>query len=416
MHRWAPLLLLAACFGSVMPLYESSRDDALADPGPAPAAWQPDAMLHLSSGLIRTLVDATLSEGSPLSGTPIALGRMGTVTPDLQLNHLQVQSTDRCEDCLGVKARLGGRLGWEVLGQQGGMPAAGTVDMDFSVRAVQDRGQWTVAIAPKEVREVQINLNGTAIARAEGQLEGWLKTRLMEGVPPYELGPFGDESLPLRGLRLTPAPSGVRIAMLTTAPDAAPLRVSALKGSEGFRFDVSQSALLALARKAAFLGEPLSHGVIAEPTSLLFMPNRFQLGLRLWRPQGKGWWRDYQVSGEMAVSDGRLKLRPKSVDEGDKSQGAAVIDPLAALGEGIILQTIEEALATSFPVHKATTVSSFQAKVAVRTVVGIDQAVQVSGDVTLEPAGSRGQPRPGTSRPAGGDRPAQGGMNRPAGR
>lgn len=394
MHRALFLLTLAACAGSIGALFESTRAEVLADPGPTPAQWQPDASLHLGSGLIQSLVEGAFQADSPLRGERIPLGKLGAVTPDLSVTNLRLQSVDRCEGCLAVHAKVQGRLGWELLGMPGSMPADGDLDMDFSVISSEKAGKWTVSVAPKTVRSVRLNLGGTALAAGEGQVVDWIKSQIMSHLQPYALGPFGGEDLPLRGLRVEPAQDGVRIAMLTTARGSTPLGQKSAR-TDGFSMDISQSALLSVARRAAFAGPPLSYDVVADPTSLTFQADHFEMGLRLWRPVGAGWWRDYTVRGDLGVTKGRLKLSPKEVVEGPKSKGAGLADPLALLGEGLILKTVEESFSTSFAANKSTKMRDWQLEVKVQNVRGARDALTVDGTLVLEP--SRGQSRPRSS-------------------
>ena len=59
--------LLTACPKSIIPDYEAARAEALAEPGPAPTGWTPDAALTLSNNLIDTLITTALAEQGALA-------------------------------------------------------------------------------------------------------------------------------------------------------------------------------------------------------------------------------------------------------------------------------------------------------------------------------------------------------------
>jgi hypothetical protein len=129
--------------------------------------------------------------------------------------------------------------------------------------------------------------------------------------------------------------------------------------------------------------------VWAEPTSLDLDGGEFALGLRLWRLKGKGWWRDYTIRGDLTLVNQVLKLQPKEVQEGERSQGAALVDPLALLGESLILRVIEDAAAQSVPIGQATSVGGLTLKAKVSQAQGVADALMLSGDATVRAANEK---------------------------
>ena len=100
-----------------------------------------------------------------------------------------------------------------------------------------------------------------------------------------------------------------------------------------------------------------------------------ELGLRLWRTSGKGWWRDYTVSGPVTLTKSRIKLKAEDVREDGKSKGAVLADPLAALGEGIILRAIENSVAAAIPTSQAATSRGIKTTVTVTDLSGATDGV-----------------------------------------
>ena len=137
--------------------------------------------------------------------------------------------------------------------------------------------------------------------------------------------------------------------------------------------------------------EPLDFDIVPEPTHLTIEGDTFELGLRLWRVSGRGWWRDYTISGTVEAGTKRVLLAPVSVTKDAASPGAALVDPLAFLGQGVILRTIESALNTSMPASRADRFIGLDAALSVSKVQGEHGAVIVDGTLALTPAKSGGK-------------------------
>jgi hypothetical protein len=78
-----------------------------------------------------------------------------------------------------------------------------------------------------------------------------------------------------------------------------------------------------------------------------------------------------------------IKLVPKDVVEGEKSKGATLVDPLAALGEGYILKTIEEAIATTIPGRQTSKAGGLKTDVKVKSLEGRAGVLVVDGTITV---------------------------------
>ena len=90
------------------------------------------------------------------------------------------------------------------------------------------------------------------------------------------------------------------------------------------------------------------------------------------------------MSGEAVVRGNGVRLTPDEVVEVDKSRGAAWADPLAALGEGVILKSIERAANTSAPALHRERAGNLRFTVEIRRVDGNDDVVTLGGDLTVK--------------------------------
>lgn len=353
-RRTRPLLLIAAlctpgCAPSVIPEFNAARDAALADPGPAPQDWEPDAVVTLSERLVDEALEDLLDVHGKMESA-IDVGPL-KATPKLKVTGVEL-SRARCADCLGIKAELGGHL--KVSTPLGAVkaPVSAMLDFDavFGLDAAEDT--WTLTIAPKKVRQVDVDVAGADFSPLTQPLTSWVSDALAQAGP-LPVADLGSSALPIRGMKVSPAGRDLRLQLLTATPDPVAVREPDGPPGEGWRLDLATDTLLDLARKATFQAEPLPHSIVPEPTSLIVTDDTFVLGLRLWHVKGRGWWRDYDVHGHLKVQGNDIELTPQNVDDVARSRGAAWADPLAALAQGAILKALERALETSVPaVHR----------------------------------------------------------------
>lgn len=371
-------LLLASC-ASVIPLYEEARTEALSDPGPPGARWQPDARIDLSWPVLDEILSA-LVVGTVVADAPIDAG-IGSIAPRLAIRRFALAPDARGGDGLVADLRIEGPITVKT--------PLGSVEQQVAAEgrlvatlAVEPRdGGYAVVVHPKELRKLQVEADGLA----SQALTGSLRELVIAALPAFDVTELPAEDLPIRAVEIEPTAAGVGLRIRTAAPDGVPLDPLPAPPQEGFRVAVSAGSLVALARRQSFLADPLAHDVVAEPMSLQVAPGGdFVLGLRLWRPVGRGWWRTCEVKGSFRVRDGQLRLQTASVEELDQSPGADLVDPLMALAEGIVLKTMEKAMDLHVPAARTDRLGG-GVKVATQLdrleVVG--QSLQAVGGVDL---------------------------------
>jgi hypothetical protein len=275
----------------------------------------------------------------------------------------------------------------------------GTVD--FEVRATGDKGVFDVSVAPRDVSALTVKLGGLD-ARIGDVLEPLvadeLRKTLIANLAPAELGTYGSSDAPLRALRVAAArDGGVWVEMLSWSPSPGVLSVRDRPLADGFAVYASVDSVVDLARREAFLAPPLTHEVVAEPTGLAVAGHDFNLALRLWRPvEGTGWWRDYVVAGTVGVGpkNRRVLLTASGVTEGAASEGAELVDPLATLAEGVILQSIADAANLSAPAASHASSSGVRVETQVIDVSGDGDVLTLVGTVDVQSRGAtRSRPR-----------------------
>lgn len=411
-------LMSLACGGNgIAELFEAQKTLATADPGPAPERWEPDGVLHLSAPLVDEMLSAGVAMHGTYEGTKEVEGPLssrGRVDYRMRVTGLDLDASDRCERCIAARIHVAGDVDYDVGPFRGATPVEVVASVDLRVDTVAaDDWAWTVTLVPQGVNRVRVTLDGVAPAfqaSLEREISQVAERRLAEHLEPTSFGPFGGEDLPLRAATVEVTERGtLRVEFLTRAPRSAPVGRSAGRVTRGWALDISQQTLLGLAAKESLEAGALSHDVVVEPTSLAFGRDDFTMGVRLWRPTRSGWWRDYTITGDMAIVGSDLRLGAAHVEEVGQSEGAIFADPLVAIGESVVLSTIESSVNTTIPTLQAFEGGGMSAQISVRTVSGEDGVLRMRGDMTLArveepPPMTRPRPTPApgpaSSRPA----------------
>jgi hypothetical protein len=390
MRPWfLALAFLGGCAKSVMPLYEAAKADALRDPGPPPAGWTADAWIQIASPTLDHLLEAILQQNATLSATFDA--GLVQLSPELVVSHLDVLPPAGCQECLTVDVDLTGNLGIDSpLGHTStSLTATGRFDSVFEV--VQTVDGWEVDARPKKLRNIAVSLGASRYGVPLGAISDWITQNLLAEVPGIPLTQIPAQDLPLRAVRVLPVGKAVRVEVLTRAPDPVPAPIAPARLEDGWMVGISQGSLLAAARAQAFRQGPVAYGVVPEPTALDIAAGTFTLGLRLWRIEGRGWWRDYTVLGKVALQGDSIDLTANQVIEGPKSPGAVIADPLAALAEGKILDALENALEITLPTAQNAQVAGLRTELVLQELAPEGAGLRASGtlDATAAP-----NPRP----------------------
>ncbi len=375
-----PVIALVGC-ASVIPQYEASVERALADPGPVPDRWVPDAVLHLSDDTINTVVKAAIAEYGTFTETFDV--SVAEVTPDLLLTSMRISPGDNCDDCVGIDIGLEGKLLWasSIFGRgETDLGATGSLDAKFTIDR-SDNGDFAVHVQPRKFRflDVTIGRITVGVAGLSETLKGWIDRNLVAQVPPQEIVVIESGQLPLLDLRIVPDGESVQLQMLTAAPTRGAVEITARSPKQGWRADLAPESLIAIAKAEMFKRDPLPRGIVPEPTMIHIDGGEFQLGLRLWRTEGRGWWRDYLIDGTVAVEGDEIKLTARDVQQVAKSAGAGFTDPLSALARGIILNFIEKAFEQSIPANQGD-----GTVVKIEGIKAMKGAIRVRGDIEVQ--------------------------------
>ena len=405
-----PLFLpsLATGCASVIADYEAARDLAMTPADAAPDDWVPDATVQLSKPLLDDLMTQAMSP-PPVFDDELDVG-FAVLTPALTLETLKFAPSSSCVECLTVELNLGGDIAWDapIIGKSSaGVKVGGRIDAALSVSPAE--GGFALAIEPRDIHDVGVEIMGTRAAiDIGGPIVGWVESTVFGQIPQIPITEITSDMAPIRGLRVSSSGQAVRIDLLTGAraggalPQVMPFPV------DGFQVDVSTASLLAMAKAEAFKAGPMTRGILAEPTKLDFEGDQFAIGLRLWKTTGRGFWRDYEVTGTWKVEDGELTMAPDKVHDRGHSRGAALADPLVALGEGLIQRAIGNAMDTTMPtrsgqlggISSELVVNAAEASGGILRIHGVLEAIpQAYGPPSPEPSAEYGPDTPPEDAP-----------------
>lgn len=393
----AALVLLGAqvlaCASGIQAMYDEEKLEALAK-ADAPSSWQPDLRLRLSQdsldGLVQTAMDAGLLSWKERVELKLPLGVEARLDPQAEVERLTLSASQACEGCLAVDARLDGKARWSAAGASGTVPFTARVGGTVSFAVARDGQGWALSGRLRDVDSVKVGSAEVGTIDATSVLGDWVRQALSK-VEPIALGTVGGAEMPLAAARLVTSSGDLEVQLLSDLADRTPI-------PPGGSFDApwelraSTATLLGLARREAFEQGAIAYETAAIPTALRLDGDAFTLGLRLWRLEGSGWWRDYEVQGDLSVKAGRLSLSPTSAEEGDKSKGAGLADPLALLAEGRILQAVADGVKQTIPVSTAVSVGDRSVKARLETVTGAGDVAVLTGSLH-ESAGRTGMPQ-----------------------
>ncbi len=281
---------------------------------------------------------------------------------------------------------LDGDISWKGLGTAGKVPVSGKVLLDANFPVQQLADAWRVGLKVHQVRSADLDIGRMkreVRMLAETRLQEWLTAEVAERSPVVPLVQVGAGEAHVLDARVKGDASGLRIELLTKQP----VRAHAGKTNppkDGWQMRVADEALLAMARAAAFRHGEIAEGIALEPTSFKLDGDRFRLGVRIWKLQGRSWWLDAEVEGEIAIAVDRVVLKPEQARQAGASPRAVMTDPVAWLGRGHILKAIEDGLAASLPAARRVEAGDVRIRLDTKSVEGKGGDVVLTGKARVK--------------------------------
>lgn len=395
------LLLLAACANDVADQYEAARVIAVAPAPAVPEDRQPDLAVRLSEPALTVLAGVAVASGllhaERSVEVPVAGGASARLSPSVGVQGLKLSASSRCEACLDLALDLEGSVDWTLGRATGTVPVRASATGTIAFEARPAVGGFNVAGALRDLTAAKVEIARVGSLDASPALGDWV-SQALAGSAPIVLGQVGGGELPLLGLWLRSEAGGLILEGRTDAPLPSPLPPRARPLDTDWDVAISQGSALSLARRAAFERGPGDDQIAVEPRHLAVTEGGFQLALRVWRVADRGWWRDYRVDGAVALEQSALHLRPERAEEGERSEGAALADPLALLGEGLILDQVEGSLDRAVPASHGASIGDLALVATLSRLSGEEGALVLAGGLAARPnghgAGGEGEKKP----------------------
>lgn len=385
MYATAAILALGlgGCLPDVVGMYEAEKSAALARAVELPPTWEADVAIVIAAPAIQRLAEGIVGGGAEALGKGVGislpLGQSAKLVPRLRAERTVVAPSDECPACFDIDADLGGKVTWSALGAEGSFSIASSVR---GVLALSIENGRTVLARVRRVSKVSVQVGGLGALRVDpaSVLQGAIESAIAERAPAIRVYEVNTEALPLRDMRLRTDRGAATIELLTDVPGAPPIpRVVA--PADGFRAAIGLGTVTGLIRREAFARGKVAHDVAADVRRLDVVNRQFALDLRLWRLVGRGWWRDYAVTGTLAVEQGKLVLEPAAAAPAGASPGAALVDPLAVLAQQAILDGIVRSLRQALPMRIDARAGSRWLRGAPTSATGAEGVLVIDGSI-----------------------------------
>ncbi len=334
-------LLAASCSSAIRRTYLQTREAVLAPPPAVPENWEPDVVLSIDWALLSDVVEQRIQQRLAGPAPGIGLANLIQVTPDLQVSDLRTAPSWTCPSCVKLRCTLNLKLNIQAASARTSLSVTANLAATFEIRGIlQDRQLEIQAIlAELSLRPKQGSWAQATGTNLQGSISRYLQAALASSPVRLAKIPWDPESIIAVRPRCT-GPS-LNLELLTANPAPHKVQAPRLAGAQ-WALAFSTDSLLALARRASFRGGALTHGVFLDLVDIDTDQDDLWLHVRLWRPRGLGWWRDYRVLMKLQVENGSIETEPLQITELGHSRHAALADPVTALSSAVVLESIRE--------------------------------------------------------------------------
>ena len=376
------LITLYGCNNDIAIEYALRKDEILQTAPELSPNWKPDIILRLNYEHLSDIAEILINEQlrTAKSFNKDFMGVSLKVVPKLQLEELELSDAPD-GDHINIQGVIRGPLKTTVANLS--TTERTRIQFSGSVNTFFENGQVFLKIDELPKLNVQINefkLGFMTSINIGGPLEDWLRREILD-TPPIPLKKF---DLPFRGARLTSTPNAEHIEIRTNVNHNNNIQTPDGVFDEDWEAWIHQDTLLGWAQEKAIELGNVGYGVVIDPVDIDIQQQDFELDLRLWKVQGRGqWWRDYTALGSIEQRNKKIALIANSVEETGKSKRAGLVDPLALLAEGFILEAIAENLHQSLPSQQSKTNNAHKWSMVLKEWNGEQEALKVSGAINM---------------------------------
>lgn len=367
--------------------FEAAKAEALAPPAAVEHDWEPDALLQIAPPLFDELVGHALKSHGPIRRE---LRRMGvTLMPEVTFDSADLTASPVCDACVLADLGMVGTVTW-----RSGLLGTGTVPIRVETQAIieldavrRDAG-WEIRAAPRTAEHVAVAMPlmpRVVLELFDEPLRVWVQGELEE-MEPKVAGRLS-ERYPVAALRLVPAGNGLEVEVRTTATRPGVLQGSPARPTDGWLVHVATASAVSLARTYLFQRGPRTPlEVVAVPEAMGVTGNRLTVDLRVWRPVGVGWWRDLRAEATLDIEGAEVVLEPTGAEVVAASDGAIRADPLAAMGQGLMVSELQKAMRRRISAVRSTELVGRTLTARPTSLLGTEggAVLQVTGELSIE--------------------------------
>lgn len=407
MQRWWPVWVWAlgtGCPRSIEPAFNQAKLEAMEVVDVLPADWTPDVRLTLRQESISDALTTYSETADPLR-THLDLG-MVELRPKLSISDLSLASRNpACSPCLRLQGMTEGTVKVSTALGSTRVPLSATFTLDVSLKVdPTPDGRYRLSAQAEEVRKLTVKsgMLHADLGTGMGVLRGWLEEALLDGLPPIELLDVDLGPYPVLGVRLLTDTNLLALDVRSNVPDTSPLTGDPSVPRHAWSLHMSQDVVLTMMQRASFDAGPfevnkgpLSYLLLAEPRALAISPGGYEVELRLWSLNGRGWWRDYRATGPLTMQGKKVVAETDTIEAMDSSPGAFFSDPIGAIAQSRVLDALSEGISAPFDRRVEHREAQVRSVVRVTEIGGAGSEVHIGGTLKVEE-----QPRP-TEEPSG---------------
>lgn len=370
---------LFACSNDIANQYQTRKEQILQPSPPPPDNWLPDIILRVHYDAISKMSKEILEyEINQLRFTQKVLITNISVQPKLKIQKWKLTDAPKSNQ-INFSVQLTGAWLYTIAMLTGAENTNITIDGIANVD-IKDGQVW---LSLSSIKKFQMHLASIQGFDLSEDIEKWFNSQLLT-LPPVQVATIDTKDLPVRAIRINTTPQSQNIEILSSATHNQSIPTPSKEITNDWQAIIHQKTILQWAQQMAFSKGVISKGVAIDPVAIKITDNDFNLDLRLWKIEGMGlWWRDYTTTGTIHRVKNRLQFEGKSVKEGEKSPKAGLVDPLALLGEGLILNAISDNLLYSLPAQKSGKLDAGTWNVQLENFKGVDDTLELSGTLVF---------------------------------
>jgi len=371
------LTSLFGCQGSLQELYDREKRSASQLLQRIPKEdWNPDVRLRMSyefmSEMAKPIIDQKINTKDLVVS---AFGQKITLNPNAKIKSLRLRGGKDNEILFSIDITGDVALQHAVLSFN--QPYKSHLAGKFTIQ----KNQNMVQITPNDITKINIEIMNIPAISLRGQMMKWIKEAMKE-IPPIDVMDLDLEPYNALDYRFNTRRRHLDLDVISKFPQQNKSVLQNMPLKNDWELSVSNNVLSSMIKNETYSKGVLSNGIVLDARTTTIEESQLVLNLRIWKLRGWGqWWRDYEIKSPLQIEKEKISLKEPEVALQQKSSWANVVDPIAAIGEGFILESIEKQLNQSLPTQHNTNVRGNKIAFIIDTIEGKDDWVHIAGKV-----------------------------------